>query len=209
MKINTDHNDNRHSTEHAQNTFDNVGMFAEKFDSPERAVWQKPDEVIASFNLPDTATVVDIGAGTGYFTVRLAQYLKSGKIIAFDQARKMVEYLAERSRALGLPNVDVRKIESGERLDLKEKVDLIFCVDVYHHLSDRVVFFSSLLEHLNMGGSVVIIDRTKDEVPEHLKGHRVAPEIAKEEMAEAGFTLSSESDLLLPCQYYLTFKSTT
>lgn len=202
MKNNTAHGHN----DYQQNVFDNPEMFVEKFDGPERDVWQKPDEVIKSFNLHDGAVVVDIGAGTGYFTVRLAERLKNGKIFALEQAPKMALYLQDRASKAGFNNVDVRVTGSDGSLGLQEQADLIFSVDVYHHLQDRINYFTKVSQNLKPGGILVVIDRTEGKVEGQPMGHRVPPEKVKEEMKQAGFELVQELDFLLPIQYYLAFK---
>jgi cyclopropane fatty-acyl-phospholipid synthase-like methyltransferase len=191
---------------HSHNVFDNPEMFIEKFDGAERDEWQKPDEVIESFNLSDDAVVVEIGSGTGYFAVRLAEHLKNGKVIAFDQSANMTAYLENRVRKLGLTNVEVHTSAPEGNITLEEKADLIFSVDVYHHLQDRTAYFSKLASLLTPEGKLVIIDRTEEKIKGQPSGHRVSAEKAKEEMKEAGFEFVENFDFLLPVQYYLTFK---
>ncbi|MFM2340231.1 MAG: hypothetical protein RLZZ360_867 [Candidatus Parcubacteria bacterium] len=208
MINNVGNNSEHHHGDYSQNVFDNPEMFIEKFDGAERDGWQKPDEVIKSFNLRDDAVVVDIGAGTGYFTVRLAEQVRNGKVICFEQAPKMAEYLKDRVIGLGLANVDVQTTELDGSFKLEEQADLIFSVDVYHHLKDRIVYFTKVLESLKPEGQLVVIDRTEEKIEGQPMGHRVSPDKVKEEMKEVGFELIEELDFLLPIQYYLAFKRT-
>jgi cyclopropane fatty-acyl-phospholipid synthase-like methyltransferase len=194
------------SHDRSRNVFENVEMFIEKFDGAGRDEWQKPDEVIAAFNLPDNAVVVEIGAGTGYFAVRLAPHLKNGKVICYDQSSPMTSYLEKRANELGLINVDARITEPNGSLELEEKADLIFSVDVYHHMKDRIAYFSKIAEYLKPDGALVVIDRTEEKVAGQPTGHRVPKEQIKEEMKEAGFELVNDFDFLRPIQYYLAFK---
>lgn len=203
---NLGHGSEHSNHEHSQKVFDNVEMFIEKFDGVERDEWQKPDEVIKSFNLPDNAVVVEVGAGTGYFAVRLAPHLKNGKIVCFDQSSQMISYLENRVSELGFKNVDAHTTNSDGSLKLEEKADLIFSVDVYHHLPNRIAYFSKIAQHLKPEGALVVIDRTEEKVEGQPSGHRVPKEKIKEEMNEAGFALVSDLDFLLPVQYYLAFK---
>lgn len=191
---------------HSGNVFDNVEMFIEKFDGAERDEWQKPDEVIRSFSLPDNAVVVEVGAGTGYFAVRLAPHVKNGKVICFDRSSQMISYLENRAKELGLKNVEAHTTGSDGNLTLEEKADLVFSVDVYHHLKDRIAYFSKIAEYLKPDGALVVIDRTEEKVEGQPTGHRVPKEKIKEEMKEAGFELVTDLDFLLPVQYYLAFK---
>ena len=190
---------------HSHHEFDNPEMFAKMFDANERDLWQKPNEVIESLGLKDNDVVVEIGAGTGYFTIKLAEYLKQGTVISFDKSRKMVEYLRKRVSDLSFSNVDVRHLEDG-RMDLKEKTALIMCVDVYHHIGERILFFSSLKQYLNSDGLIVIIDRPVNSPVSPPHGHQTPPELVKQEMEQAGFKLVDVFDFLQPYQFYLAFK---
>lgn len=193
---------------HPHNAFDNPEMFIEKFDGAERDEWQKPDEVIESFKLSDDAVVVEIGSGTGYFTVRLAEHIKNGKITAFDQSANMTAYLKNRVNKIGLDNVKAHTSAPDGNIALGEKADLIFSVDVYHHVQDRTSYFSKLASLLKSEGKLIIIDRTEEKIKGQPSGHRVPAEKAKEEMKLAGFDFVENLDFLLPIQYYLIFKPT-
>ena len=202
MKENTAHGS--HSQSH--DVFNSPEKFVEKFDGPERDGWQKPNEVIRSFNLTDDATVAEIGAGTGYFSIRLAEQVKNGQVVCFEQAPKMAEYLEKRVKELGLDNVEVRTDGSDGILTLDKQADLIFSVDVYHHIQDRVRFFTQAAEKLSPEGKIVIIDRTEEKMEGQPTGHRIPVDTVKEEMKQAGFEFVEEQDFLLPVQYYLSFK---
>lgn len=164
MKNNTTHVPTSHNHGYSHNVFDNPEIFIEKFDGADRDEWQKPDEVIQIFHLSHDAKVVDIGAGTGYFTVRLAEHVRDGKVFAFEHAHKMAEYLQDRVNTLGLRNVEVHTTESDGSLKLTEQVDLIFSVDVYHHLDDRIGYFSRIAQYLKPEGVLVVIDRTEQNI---------------------------------------------
>ncbi|GEM_PF-4490672 len=206
MKNHNSNNMEHQDDGHSHQAFDNPGLFAKRFDAPERDEWQKPEQVIDALNLSDNATVVEIGAGTGYFTVRLAEQLKNGNVIALETSPKMAAHLENRVGGSALKNVHVRLSEPGGQTNLPEKIDLIMCVDSYHHITDRVVYFSQLIQQLKQGGRLVIIDRPADSpvVPPH--GHQTPPDVVKKEMKEAGFELTQELDLLLPYQFYLAFE---
>jgi SAM-dependent methyltransferase len=195
MKIN-----NEHESSHAsQDVFNNPEIFIEKFDGADRDEWQKPDEVIKSFN---------IGAGTGYFSVRLAEQVRNGKVICFEQASKMAEYLQNRVRDLGLTNVEVRSDGTDGVFTLEKQADVIFSVDVYHHIQDPKRFFAKVAQNLSTDGVLVVIDRTEEKIEGQPTGHRVPAEKVIEEMGVAGFELVEKLDFLLPVQYYLSFKRT-
>lgn len=193
---------------HAHHSFDDPSVFAERFDAPERDVWQKPEDVIASFHLSGDATVAEIGAGTGYFVVRLARHLDKGTVIGLDAEPEMVAYLQRRAAELGLANVDARLVRQNEAIPLKEQVDLLLCVDTYHHIPDRVALLSTYRKHLKRGGTLVIIDRAISAPEGPPADLRLPTETVKQELTEAGFTLVTDMDFLQPYQYYLGFTPT-
>jgi|SRR6516225_12027621 len=78
-------------------SFGNAKTWAKEFDDPARDVWQKPDEILDALQLAPTARVADIGAGTGYFSVRIAKLVPDGKVFAVDIEPDMVRYLGERT----------------------------------------------------------------------------------------------------------------
>src|SRR5689334_23764588 len=88
-----------------QHSFGDAQKWAHVFDDPARDAWQKPHEVIQALALKPGASVADIGAGTGYFSARLAKMLPQGKVYAVDVEPDMVRYLAERAKRDGLANV--------------------------------------------------------------------------------------------------------
>lgn len=203
---NLDHGGIHQPHNQSPNIFDNVGMFVEKFDGAGRDEWQKPDEVIRSFNLTDNAAVVELGAGTGYFAVRLSPYVKNGKVICYDQSSQMTLYLENRVKELGLTNVSAHTTLPNGSFELEERVNLVFSVDVYHHLKDRIDYFSKIAQHLKPDGALVVIDRTEEKIEGQPAGHRVPKEKIMDEMKEAGFELMNDFDFLLPVQYYLAFR---
>src|SRR5690606_40350098 len=156
-------NENHHSSEHSSqpfhHAFDNPHLFAEKFDNPERDLWQKPSEVLTSLALADDAIVVEIGTGTGYLTVRLAEQVKRGKVIAVESSPQMAEYLRNRVEGLGIINVEVLVPENDVIPHLEAKGDLLLCIDVYHHIPERISYFSHLKKELRAGGKLGMIDR--------------------------------------------------
>jgi ubiquinone/menaquinone biosynthesis C-methylase UbiE len=82
-----------------QHGFGDAEKWAHVFDDPERDAWQKPHQVIQALGLKPDAVVADLGAGTGYFSVRLARMLPKGKVYAVDLEPDMVKYLGERASA--------------------------------------------------------------------------------------------------------------
>jgi len=187
-----------------QHSFGDAQKWAKVFDDPERDAWQKPHEVIQALALKPDAAVADIGAGTGYFSMRLAHMVPGGRVYAVDLEPDMVKYLAERARREGLKNVTAVQAKAGDPA-LPGKADLVLLVDVYHHIEDRQRYFRSLLGFLKPGGRVAVIDFRMDAPTGPPKSSRIEPARVKEEMQRAGYVLSQEHGFL-PIQYFLVFQ---
>lgn len=186
-----------------QHGFGDAEKWAHVFDDPERDAWQKPHQVIQALGLKPDAVVADLGAGTGYFSVRLARMLPKGKVYAVDLEPDMVKYLGERARREGLKNVTA-VAAAPDDARLPRKMDLVLLVDVYHHIDDRERYFSKLAGSLAPGGRLAVIDFKLDSPRGPPKSSRVDPERVKAELARAGYALTAEH-AFLPDQYFLEF----
>lgn len=187
-----------------QHSFEDAHKWAQVFDDPQRDAWQKPHEVMQALALASDAVVADIGAGTGYFTVRLAHHVPKGRVFAVDTEPGMVKHLAERAKRDGLANVTAIP---GKAQDpgLPEKADLVLFVDVYHHIAQRERYFTRLASSLKPQGRVAIIDFRMDSPHGPPKAARVAPDRVKTELRKAGYELVQEH-AFLPNQYFLVFR---
>lgn len=187
-----------------QHSFSGAERWAHVFDDPQRDAWQKPHEVIEALSLAPDAVVADIGAGTGYFSVRLANMLPRGRVYAVDIEPDMVRYLAERAKREKRDNMVAIAGEPGDP-KLPARVDLVLTVDVYHHVDDRVAYFGRLREALKPGGRVAIIDFLPDAPEGPPRAARIPAERVVTEMKRAGFALAQEHRFL-PRQYFLVFE---
>src|ERR1044071_262602 len=120
--------------------FDNAEHWAKIFDDPARDAWQQPAAVVAPLGLHPAMTVADVGAGTGYITVRLARAVPQGKVIATDIEPDMVRYLRERATREQLANVEAVECGATDPKLPGGAVDRILVVDVWHHLPDRIAY---------------------------------------------------------------------
>jgi SAM-dependent methyltransferase len=187
-----------------QHGFGGAEKWAKIFDDPARDEWQKPDEVIRALALPPDATVADIGAGTGYFAVRLARALPRGGVIGVDTEPDMVRYLGERAKREGLANI-VPVPATGGDPRIPTPVDLVIVVDTYHHIPNRERYFRSLQKSLKSGGRIAIIDFKLDSPVGPPKRARIEPRQVEEEMKRARYELAQQH-AFLPYQYFLVFR---
>ncbi len=184
--------------------FDDADKWAKDFDNPERDVWQKPDEVIEALHLESGSSVADLGAGTGYFSVRIAKRIPDGKVFAVDVEPDMVRYLGERGRGEQLAN-HYPILANADAANLSEPVDLILVVDTYHHIGHRKHYFAKLKSSLKPNGRLVIIDFKANSPNGPPPQHRIPSEKVTEELSEAGYALV-ETHEFLPRQYFLVFR---
>jgi cyclopropane fatty-acyl-phospholipid synthase-like methyltransferase len=189
-----------HTHEHG---FAGAENWAKVFDDPARDDWQKPHEVITALGLAADAKVADIGAGTGYFAVRIANMTPRGRVYAVDIEPDMVTYLAERARREGLTNLQAVQAKPDDPA-LPEKVDCVLVVDTYHHIGDRVSYFRRLRQRLKPNAQVAIIDFTADSPVGPPKSGRLPPSQVSDEMKAAGYTQVALHSFL-PYQYFLVF----
>lgn len=189
--------------DHMDHKFDDPARFARAFDDPARDAWQMPARVIEALQLKAGMKVADIGAGTGYFSMRLAR-VPGVSVFAVDIEPKMVDYLRQRARKEQLSNV-AAVVGGAASPNLPEAVDVILVVDTYHHLPDRASYFRDLRKSLKPGGRIAIVDFRKD-APEGPPAHfRFTPQQIQDEMQQAGYQLLSSHDFL-PRQHFLIFR---
>ena len=184
-------------------SFKDAEKWAKQFDDPERDNWQWPVKVLETLNLDDDAVVADIGAGTGYFTSKLAAHLTDGKVIAVDAEPDMVRYLQGRITKENLKNVQV-VLGGGDTPYLPEQVDLVLLVDVYHHIGNRVDYFKHLANSLKKGGRIAVIDFREAGPGTPPAEHIVKFEQTQDELKSAGYRLLERHEFL-PKQYLAVF----
>jgi predicted methyltransferase len=167
-----------------------------------RDAWQQPERVVADLGLAAGARVADLGAGGGYFTVRLARAVgPSGLVYAADVDPDMVDFLAEQAAEQKLSNVRP-VLSADDDARLPERVDLVFTSNTYHHLENRVAYFSALRERaIAAGGRVAIVEYRPEAT-----SHATARETIEQELTAAGFRLEKSFDYL-ERQHFLVFVS--
>lgn len=191
--------------DHMSHRFDDPARFAASFDDPARDSWQLPERVIAALGLTPDASVADIGAGTGYFSVRLAKAVPHGTVYAADIEASMVEYIRKRATNEGLKNV-VTVLADAKSPNVPNPVDVAIIVDTYHHIPDRVTYFRNLKTFLAPSARVAVIDFRKDSPEGPPPQFRFEADQIIGEMQQAGFRLDAKHDFLSR-QHFLIFRS--
>lgn len=173
------------------------------FDDPKRDTWQKPEQVLAMLGIKPGMKIADIGAGTGYFTVRLARHASAPKVYAVDIESKMIDHIKARSDKEGLNNV-VGVVASETSPNLPEPVDLVLMVNTHHHVPNRVAYFANLLKSLTPSGRVAVIDWKPEAAGGPPKHFRLTAQQIQREMAQAGYRVLAEHEFL-PNQTFQVF----
>jgi ubiquinone/menaquinone biosynthesis C-methylase UbiE len=189
--------------DHFAHRFDNPEELAKNFDDPARDTWQMPARVIDALQLKRGDVVADIGSGTGYFTTRLARSPAAPTVYAVDIEPSMGDYVTRRAAQEGLKNV-TPVLAGADRTNLPEKVDVALLVDTFHHIPNRVAYFTALKAHLRPGGRLAIIDFRKDSPEGPPVEFRFVPDQISAELAQAGFVLQRTHDFL-PRQMFLIY----
>lgn len=176
-------------------------------DDPKRDAYQKPHEVITALKLKEGEVIADIGAGSGYFTFRLAHHVgDTGRVYAVDVSPDMIVHLNRRIRDLPLKNVVTILAAPDDPLLSDASVDRFFICDTWHHIENRDRYLALLKKMLKPGGQVVMVDFKKEQTPMGPPMEmRIERDDLVKEMVKNGFRLEAEHSFL-PYQYFLLFK---
>jgi ubiquinone/menaquinone biosynthesis C-methylase UbiE len=191
----------------SQQRFDNIEFWVKAFEDPSRDSWQKPAEVIKAMNIKNGDVIADLGAGTGYFTRRIAVAVgPEGKALGLEVEPSMVKHMNEDAEKLNLKNYTAKLVKYDDPLLEPKSVDVVFICDTYHHIENRVNYLKRTSKGLKDGGRVVVVDFHKKDLPVGPRDveHKLAEETVLAEFKEAGYRLIKSHDIL-PYQYFLEF----
>jgi len=167
--------------------FEHADDWVKVFEGPERDRWQKPAELVKLLAIQPGMTAVDLGAGTGYFMPYLSKAVgPTGKLLALDVEPDMVHHMAERASREGYGNVEARQVPYDDPDLAEASVDRILIVDTWHHIADRKVYAGKLARALKPGGSVWVVDFTRESKVGPPVEHRIAPDVVAGELAAGG-----------------------
>lgn len=177
-----------------------------KLEDPERIAWQKPDEVVAALGLREGDVACDLGAGPGYFAIRMARAVgPAGRVHAVDVEPRMLEILARRVREAGVANVHPLLAQGGDAVP-PEPCHVILVVNAFHHFPDGVATLRRLAARLAPGGRVANVDFHEGELPVGPPpDHKVSRAAFLAAAREAGLEVAEEKTFL-PYQYFFLLR---
>jgi ubiquinone/menaquinone biosynthesis C-methylase UbiE len=186
--------------------FAEVEKYIAFLDRPDRAAWQKPDDVVAALGLQGDETIFDLGAGSGYFSFKLARAVPRGKVVAADLEPEMIRHIHHKAMVEGVTNLTPVIIKADDP-QVPGDADYVFVCDVLHHVQDRAGWLKKAVSEMKPGARFVLIEFKEGKLPEG------PPESVKltrkqllELMSQAGLLLETEKADLLPYQVFLVFR---
>jgi ubiquinone/menaquinone biosynthesis C-methylase UbiE len=175
-------------------------------EPPDRETWNQPGYIMDALGVGDGSIVADLGAGGGWFTIRLARRVgPNGIVYGEDVQLEMIEAITRRVEREGLKNVrTVLGRDDDPRLP-EGALDAALMVDAYHEVQDRVAFLRSVRKALKPSGRLGIVGFRKDGFgPGPPLDERIEPQVVIADARAAGLRLLS-NEVSLPFQYLLVF----
>jgi ubiquinone/menaquinone biosynthesis C-methylase UbiE len=176
-------------------------------ERPEREDEEAPLKALDALELKAGMVVADIGAGSGYYSSRIAKRVgPTGRVIATDIQPGMIELLDRRIRMEGLSNVTTVLGGMDDPRLPPASIDLAIMVDVYHELQQPQVFLQRLKGAFKPGGRLVLLEfRKEDPKVPILEVHKMSVAEVKQEMEAEGFVLDKVIDVL-PWQHIIVLR---
>lgn len=175
-------------------------------EAPDRDQWQRPDQIMDALAIAEASSVADIGAGAGWFTIRLARRVgPNGVVYSQDVQQQMLAAISRRVQREGLTNVrTVLGLGSNPRLPAGA-LDAVLLAGVYHEIEDREALLANLARSLKPQGRIGVVDfKMEGGGPGPPADERVEPDIVVNDAKRAGLKLLRRESFL-PYQYFLIF----
>jgi len=160
----------------------------------DRDQWQRPSDVLRALDLREGNTVVDLGAGSGYFALKLSPAVgKGGRVLAVDLRKLSLFFLWTRALLGGRRNVHVMIGEEDNPRLPTGSVDAVLICNTYHEFSHPEVILKDVYQSLHGGGRLVVVDRTPRPT-ETDNSHEVPRSVVEGNLRETGFEIVSQDD---------------
>ena len=179
-----------------------------QLDGPDRDAWQRPDQIMDALRIGDGSVVADLGAGGGWFTVRLARRVgPNGRVYAEDIQRQMIESISRRVEREELKGRVIPTLGTASDPGLPAgALDAVLIVDAYHEMEQPVQLLRNLAGSLKRDGRIGIVGFTNEGGgPGPPMDERVDPQRVISDAGSAGLRLASR-ERFLRYQYMLIFE---
>jgi SAM-dependent methyltransferase len=174
-------------------------------ERPKREREERTDLLLKQLSLKATDYVVDLGAGTGYFSFPIALQLTAGKVLAVDIEPEMLRLIEQRKSAEGIENIDTILASERSPNIPNASVDVVLLVDAYHEFSHPREVMAGVVKGLKPGARVVLVEyRGEDNRVPIKRLHKMTQQQAKKEMSAVGLQWLRTDDYL-PQQHVMIF----
>ncbi|MBV9676940.1 MAG: methyltransferase domain-containing protein [Acidobacteriaceae bacterium] len=180
---------------------------ADWLDREEREREEQPEKALAALNLKPGMFVGDVGAGTGFYSIRMAKLVSpNGVVFANDIQMPMLDRLRKNAAAHNINNIEtVLGTESNPNLPA-DTLDLVVMVDVYHELSRPQRMLDHIRDSLKPDGRLVLLEFRKEDPTVPIRPeHRMSVEEVKAEVTPEGYQFEKVVDTL-PWQHIIFFR---
>jgi precorrin-6B methylase 2 len=177
---------------------------ADWLNRPEREAEENPEGALDALNLKPGMVVADVGAGTGYMSLRLARRVgPTGKVYANDLQPEMLRRLRANAQKAGIKNIETVQGEETDPKLPRGRIDLVLLVDVYHEFSKPREMIDRIRESLKPDGRLVLLEYRKEDPSVPIREeHKMTVAQVKAELEPQGFVMSQVIETL-PRQHIL------
>lgn len=171
-----------------------------------RDTWQKPEEILNALDIKEGQIIADIGAGSGYLTVKLSERVGvTGTIYAADIQQEMLDYISKRLVEKGIKNVSLVLGTMDDPKLPPNSLDIAILLSTYHEIAQPIDFMKKIKLALKPKGRLAILEFSDESPIGPPIQVRLPVDLVINELKQAGFALSQKHTFLLPYQYFLVF----
>ena len=183
-------------------------QWSRRFENKRREVAARQPEILAALAVKPGQVVADVGAGTGLYTLPLAEAVGAeGTVYAVDVQAYFLDHVAKKAKDAGHEHVKLVRAKQDSSGLPEASVDLVLMVDAYHHIEHPAAYLASLHAALRPDGRLVIVDYRREGGDSWRHDHiRATPEQFRAEIESAGFELKSNHEGLLEENFMFEFQ---
>lgn len=185
--------------------FGSTEKYIDFLERQDRVTWQKPGAVIEALKLKGDEKIADVGAGSGYFSLRFASALPRGRVYAIDVDPAMIHHIRHRVRADTIDNVEVI-LSDPDDPKIPRDSEIVFICDVLHHVENKSHWLKRIHGQVEKGTRLILIEYKEGDIPEGPpEWMKMSPEEVTSNALGAGFIHVSTDNDLLPYQTLFVF----